>query len=110
MFPYHYGSHATYLTNKVVDDESCFHTTMVLTQRCSIRSRKTRKRNSFHTTMVLTQRSEHGPGGNAGAYKFPYHYGSHATQAILLHAIAYQGFHTTMVLTQRSTRRIMTGM
>ena len=87
MFPYHYGSHATYLTNKVVDDESC-----------------------FHTTMVLTQRSEHGPGGNAGAYKFPYHYGSHATQAILLHAIAYQGFHTTMVLTQRSTRRIMTGM
>ena len=55
---------------------------------------------SFHTTMVLTQQREL-RNQIAQISKFPYHYGSHATD--ICHTIMFscsQRFHTTMVLTQ----------
>jgi len=79
-FPYHYGSYATEIPEGLMLSAVYrFHTTMVLTQLRENHS-GIKSKQGFHTTMVLTQRYgkrlEHGPGG-----KFPYHYGSYATQA-----------------------------
>ncbi len=36
LFPYHYGSHATHRLEVLLNMYGCFHTTMVLTQQCSL--------------------------------------------------------------------------
>jgi len=123
-FPYHYGSHATlefccwkclakygFHTTMVLtqlakyarrrDRQDSFHTTMVLTQPVLWRIRLEILHRSFHTTMVLTQLYRTGL-TNQDLIKFPYHYGSHATQLIpRTTLLATWGFHTTMVLTQQ---------
>ena len=82
----------------------CFHTTMVLTQRCSLCHSLQCGGGSFHTTMVLTQRlarllcyetslvsiplwflrNRHRRKSETNICKFPYHYGSYATYSKLI--------------------------
>jgi len=102
MFPYHYGSHATYRNGDPRRAaQLCFHTTMVLTQPYTL-CICVYKHKSFHTTMVLTQRNPP-KCRNLCVTTFPYHYGSHATRdAQTTTLIHLSRFHTTMVLTQRS--------
>ncbi len=98
-FPYHYGSHATYVNPSTTKELKCFHTTMVLTQLSEpqvegvvpirfhttmVLTQQMRSMKSivnamrFHTTMVLTQQSS-ASYLQAICSQFPYHYGSHAT-------------------------------
>jgi len=95
---------------------------MVLTQRLSDAWRK-HSALGFHTTMVLTQRKSIKYSGYQH-YPFPYHYGSHATESsrtrgrqekgvsiplwfsrnsviIICKSTPKRCFHTTMVLTQQ---------
>ena len=144
-FPYHYGSYAT---KEVKGNENAvfsFHTTMVLTQQIDEITKSNTTFLSFHTTMVLTQRKFVWWNGNVvmkvsiplwflrngtitshkyiqfpkfpyhyGSYatdecsqdmevtiKFPYHYGSYATINLFCFRVCSYCFHTTMVLTQR---------
>ena len=79
MFPYHYGSYATQLDQpQCYRSESCFHTTMVLTQPLGGDLRRHTCQTCFHTTMVLTQLCPPGP-LRRSKNEFPYHYGSYAT-------------------------------
>jgi len=86
-------------TSEDLQSKRSFHTTMVLTQLIPDKIDRL-KLKSFHTTMVLTQ-----PGPCVSVRKllrFPYHYGSYATQREReTHTPGTNRFHTTMVLTQR---------
>jgi len=80
QFPYHYGSHATQKAGVAYAIKNSFHTTMVLTQRTVMCRSTTWNQKSFHTTMVLTQRLSFSLEGIG----------------------CLCSFHTTMVLTQRN--------
>jgi len=78
-FPYHYGSYATCWVQCIIRNNSYrFHTTMVLTQP-SVLFLPELSQYRFHTTMVLTQLSWVRGSGTVWP-RFPYHYGSYATQ------------------------------
>jgi len=73
---------------------------MVLTQLCRPRWQTTGTV-GFHTTMVLTQPEKKAFDDRRSCTKFPYHYGSYATNTHTRKTkTATFCFHTTMVLTQ----------
>ena len=78
---YHYGSHATEITQIMLYYLiTCFHTTMVLTQ---LLSKVKYPVKSFTVSIPLWfSRNQEGNMNRVAKIKFPYHYGSHATASI----------------------------
>jgi len=85
---------------------SCFHTTMVLTQPRSSRLKR-RQPLCFHTTMVLTQQM---PGSDYGALVlFPYHYGSHATDAHRRYSKSRNNVSIPLWFSRNETLKMLSG-
>jgi len=123
MFPYHYGSHATWKLWRKFHQFKYVSIPLWFSRNKGLSLLSSAVARRFHTTMVLTQRQE--PilifhilivsiplwfSRNClrtlrlswRAKMFPYHYGSHATKRLWHGSWIWNRFHTTMVLTQHS--------
>jgi len=88
-----------YRLYKVIVKHPCFHTTMVLTQLSDISIKEIRCTSVSIPLWFLRNSANHHQ--TDCRRRFPYHYGSYATNKESLFIVGEVSFHTTMVLTQR---------